>query len=124
MLERAPAEGAPRGGREPGEREREVRKRRPPAAAEGEEPEVADPAPEPSPGARGQRPERGDDGVEDQAARRRRSLTISTTIGITERTITMITTMWTYSPMFGMTRPRRYPAHVMLVTHPTPPATL
>lgn len=124
MLEGAPADAPPRGGRERGERERKVRKRRAAAAAECEEPEVADPAPEPGPGARGQPPEGGDDGVEDQAARRRRSLTISTTIGITERTITMTTTTWTYSPMFGMARPRRYPAHVMLVTHPTPPATL
>jgi hypothetical protein len=55
---------------------------------------------------------------------RRRSRISSMKIGTSDSRITIPTTMWMWSPILGIACPRRYPAHVMLVTHPIPPATL
>src|SRR5204862_600528 len=58
------------------------------------------------------------------AERRRRSRTSSTAIGISESRITMPTTMWMRSLMFGAACPSRGPAHDPRVTHPAPPPPL
>ena len=55
---------------------------------------------------------------------RRRSLRISIAIGTSDSTMTTITRRWRCRPIFGTVWPSRYPAHVMLSTHPTPPTTL
>src|SRR5205823_6782158 len=121
VLEGAPADTPALGGAERGERDGEVGERHASPLPEHDEREVAEPPPEPGPRAGGQPPDEGEERRQDQAARRRRSLRISTAIGITDRTITTMTTMWMYSAMFGIARPSRKPAQVMLVTHPTPP---
>ena len=124
VLEGAPADPPTLGGVERGERDGEVGERHAPPARQRDECEVAETPPEPRPRSCGQPPNEGGNRRQDQAARCRRSLRISTAIGITERTTTTMTTRWTYSAMFGIVRPSRKPAQVMLVTHPTPPTTL
>ena len=63
------------------------------APAERECGQVAEPAPQPRRGARGQ-PRDGGGEDADQPGRRRRSRAISTAIGMTDSTITMPTTTW------------------------------
>ena len=93
VLEGAPADTPALGGAERGERDGEVGERHASPPPERDEREVAEPPPEPGPRAGGQPPDEGEDRRQDQAARRRRSLRISTAIGITDRTITTMTTM-------------------------------
>jgi hypothetical protein len=93
VLERPPADPPTLRLGEGGKREGEVRERGPPAAYQQEGREVTQSAPQPGPETGRQPPEEGDDDGRDQTTRRRRSLKISTPIGITERMITMMTMM-------------------------------
>ena len=91
VLERPPTDPPTLRLGEGGKREREVRERGPPAAHEQEGRDVTQSAAQPRPQTGRQPPDEGDDDGRDQLTRRRRSLRISTPIGITERMITMMT---------------------------------
>src|SRR5262245_56869169 len=110
-----------------GERAAEVRQGGPAAAGGQGVAEIAQALADPArgvgrkpPDRRGQRTERSVDG----AACLRRSRRISTAMGIRDSTMTTTTTTWMWRSMFGTTLPSRYPAQVMLTTHPMPPTTL
>ena len=93
MLEGAPADPAPLGRAQGGERQGEVGERHAPSRRQRHEREAAETLPEPDPRSGRQPPDEAGDRRQDQAVRRRRSLRISTTIGITETTMTTMTTM-------------------------------
>src|SRR5215470_13802943 len=101
----------------------EIRQRQPPSARKETVCDVADTAAHPGRHRQGESPYRRGQAGHPAADDFRRSRRISIGIGRSESTITMSTTMWTWRSMFGTVWPRRYPAQVMLTTHPIPPAT-
>ena len=125
MLPGLPGQSLPIGSRQLGERQGEILQDDAAAARQRHGRQVTEAAAEPQGGRRREpcRQVRHTPG-ERYAERRRRSRMSSTKMGISERKITIPTTIWMWSPMFGTAAPSRYPAHVMLVTQPMPPATL
>lgn len=124
MLPGLPGESAAVGRPEIGKGLAQVGEGQTPAARERREPEIAQAAAEPFRGGTGQTPDAGGQRPQEEVDGLLRSRTTSMTIGITESTITTTTIRWRWRPMLGIAWPSRYPAHVMLITHPTPPATL
>lgn len=124
VLERPAGEPAPGRRRRGGKRQREIRQRQTAAASEDRVADVTEPSPEPICPSDGKRRDRRGEQSKDYAVPRRRSRNTSIAIGTSDSTITITTTTWMWRLMSGMTCPNRYPAHVMLTTHPTPPTTL
>jgi len=95
------------GGVQVGKRERQVREREATAAAQRQECQVAQAPSHPRTQPDRQGAEERREQPERYVGLRLRSRRTSTTIGITESTMTTITTMWMCLLMFGMTWPSR-----------------
>jgi hypothetical protein len=92
VLKRRPADSAAIGRRDAWEGQRDVRERHTAAPGKGEKYKIPEPATQPCPRPPRQPRDRASESKRNQTDRRRRSRTISTTIGMTDKTITMTTT--------------------------------
>ena len=92
VLKRRPADSAAIGRRDAWEGQRDVRERHTTAPGKGEKNEIPEPATQPRPRPPRQPRDCASESKRNQTDRRRRSRMISTTIGMTDRAITMTTT--------------------------------